>query len=612
VSEDRVPAHMARVLALLRAQERSDAAGTLAKMLSAPAKASPAVYVAGEAKRGKSTLVNALLSNAQLSPVGVEATTAVPVTFFFSAQPCANVFRYGDPEPHAAEVDRARILATVEGSVGGEENVRAVSIGVDSPLLTVMSVVDTPGVGGLESGHGALTLQSLHNAEALIFVLDATAPVRAAELEFLRRASDRIDTVIMVMTRIDASRGWRTILDDDMAIIHERAPRFAGCPVAAVSGRLALRGLMSTDPDEARDLREESGLTKLEAVLRSTVTGRAGVIRDANIVRAAVGPLTALERACQQRTAALSPSEAGRQALEAEQRRLQQLNRDRADWPQVLDAEIRKLTLERQEAVGRQTMELRHRYDERLKKLEKKDFEQMPGEFVADLTALGSSINETAVERLSAIVGSVLIDVDGAKALQETIGQLTEQSVKDDLDEMALGPYEPTHFEKLSLLSSFSTGRSIAQLFSGSGLGITAGALIAPPFGLALGIGLGSLFVVQAYRARSRQAFSAEFGPWMRDQISNAQITLNNVFSRDMIDFQGQVRSAIRDALTAREAEITETLAAARRTVDQEAGTLQRARQDIAERLEEVRKSKQETLHLLADLAREPAAGAGP
>jgi len=219
VTDVRVDAQVRKAADLLRAKGRPDPADALIRMLAAPPKAKPSVHVAGEAKVGKSSLVNALLSRSGLSPVGAEPTTSAPITFFFSEQPGANVLRYGEAEPSPIAVEQAMCLATVAGNPGNEENIRAVSIAVDSPLLAGMNLVDTPGVGGLDSGHGALTLQSLADAEALVFVTDATAPIRAAELDFLRRASARIESVVLVITKIDANRGWRTILDDDRAII---------------------------------------------------------------------------------------------------------------------------------------------------------------------------------------------------------------------------------------------------------------------------------------------------------------------------------------------------------------------------------------------------------
>ena len=85
-------------------------------------------------------------------------------------------------------------LATVAGNPGNVENVRAVALGLASPLLDRINLVDTPGVGGLASGHGALTLQSLNSADALIFVVEAAprfAAPSSSSFTKLRRGSTR-------------------------------------------------------------------------------------------------------------------------------------------------------------------------------------------------------------------------------------------------------------------------------------------------------------------------------------------------------------------------------------------------------------------------------------
>ena len=59
---------------------------------------------------------------------------------------------------------------------------------VDGPvaLLEKLSIVDTPGVGGLDSVHGELAAEAAATATALLFVVDASAPFTRGELNFLR------------------------------------------------------------------------------------------------------------------------------------------------------------------------------------------------------------------------------------------------------------------------------------------------------------------------------------------------------------------------------------------------------------------------------------------
>lgn len=511
----------------------------------------------------------------------------------------------------SVEVDQARMLATVAGNPGNEQNIRAVAIGTDSSVLGAFDLVDTPGVGGLDSGHGALTVQSLNNADALLFVIEAGAQIRAAELAFLRKASVRVDTVVLVLTKTDAHRGWRTILDDNIAILREQAPRFASCPLVPVSAVLCLRG--ADYPEDADELRQESGIAELERVLADRVVARATVLRRANLLRAGLGALTILERSLQQRSTALQSGAAGRSALEAEQTRLRDLNRDRAEWPQRLDTEFRRLTLERQDTVRRRTVELRRQYEERLRDISKKDHDSLPGELIADLTALGSSMNEMTAARLGELVASLLEGMEQGSALEQSIGELTGQSLTEEFESVPFSTRKMTHMDKLSLFNTFSSGRGLSFLLTGPGLGLTAGAVVAPPIGLALGFAIGGLFAFEAFRARKGQMFLNTFTPWMRDQIAQAQQVINNSFARASIDLQSQIRTSIRSVLAEREKEINEALASTKATMAAEVERRQQAQRELNRTLESVRSLKQEGTKLRARLTAGPGSPAsGP
>jgi Dynamin family len=608
MTDEHVSAAVGRAQRILRAERRADEADEIGKILVAPPRAKPAVFVAGEDKRGKSTLVNALLAQPDASPTGVEVVTAAPITFFASERPAGLVFRYGSDDPQPCTPEEARRLATVAGNPGNAGNVRAVAVGVASPLLDVINLVDTPGVGGLGSAYGELTIQSLASADALVFVIAAGAQFRAAELKFLREASANIDAVVIALTKTDLFRGWRTILDDNMRILAEQAPRFAGCPVVPVSSLLALRGLGSADAGEASELRVESGTARLEEVIKAQVVERVEVLRERNALRASIGALTGVERRLQERLAGMDGAGEGdsRAALEAERARLRVLGEDRADWLSGLDVEVRKLTLERAEAATKGCLELRRAYDARLKKLEKADRDVLPGELIADLTALAGRLNETAAERLSAFVRRTLAEVEEGNRLSSTIHDLTDYSLQEQLETISFGSTDISAQDKLSILTSFSSGRSL-----GAFAGVAASAFLAPPMGLLLGFGLGGMFAFQSFRSRGQTAFVAEFQAWMQTEIAQAQSAINTTFAHRMIDVQAEIRRAIQAVLARRESELTEAIEAARRALEEEASARDERRKKLHANIQAIRTLRRNSSQLLAGLrADEPHAAA--
>ena len=198
-----------QAISVLARDARHQIADDLRNQLGRQPKVRPAVIVAGEDKRGKSSLVNALMRYPELSPTGVEVVTGAPIVLFRSTTQEAFFYRYGDTEAQHVTFEEARTLATVAGNPMNEQNIRTVHLGIDRELLDRFTVVDTPGVGGLESGHAALTLQSLRDADALLFVLEAGAQIRAEELAFLQTASARINRVVFAFTKVDIHRGWQ-------------------------------------------------------------------------------------------------------------------------------------------------------------------------------------------------------------------------------------------------------------------------------------------------------------------------------------------------------------------------------------------------------------------
>jgi GTPase SAR1 family protein len=593
---------LARAVAALRAGGRNQVADDLERPSGDREHHIPSILVAGEDKRGKSSLVNALVGSPDLSPVGVEVTTGCPISLFYSDPPRAAIVRYGESSAQAVSLEEAQRLATIQGNPQNIENIRAVQIGARSDLLRHLLIVDTPGVGGLDSGHAELTLQTLAFADALLFVVEAGAQFGAAELEFLRRASARIETVILVMTKTDLHRGWRTILDDNLRLLQTKAPRFASCPVVPVSSMLALRAVRSTDPEDAQALMEESGIPKLQKILVDHVARRAGVLEQANRLRSAVGPLNMMDRAIGEKLSLLAAGAGAQGSLQAEQTRLANMSKERADWPRKLDREIRRLSLERNEECTRGMVEIRRRYDERIKNPTKEDADTLPGELIADLTALAGHLNELATQRLMEIVDGVLNEIDDGGAVRESIGKLGTTDLQERLSSIGMGSTSLASHEKLLIVSSFSTGRSMGSLLSGSGLGITVSAFVAPPIGIAIGLGVGAFFAYQAFRGRSKQLFSSEFKSWMGEQCSQAQVTINTTFQREMIDLQEDVRDLVRDVLVERERQINESLEENRTIQQQAASEKEKTKVALTNRRQLARDARQGIMEALRTL----------
>ncbi len=160
------------------------------------------VLVAGEAKRGKSTLVNALLGRPVL-PSGVTPLTAL-----------ATAVRYGQDEGVTAVLRDGRAeryplsalddLVTERGNPGNRRGLASVTAIVDTPLLARgVELVDTPGTGSVYAHNTAVAELALETMDAAVFVLTADPPVSASERDLMSRVARLSVSMFVVLNKAD-------------------------------------------------------------------------------------------------------------------------------------------------------------------------------------------------------------------------------------------------------------------------------------------------------------------------------------------------------------------------------------------------------------------------
>ena len=209
----------------------------------------------------------------------------------------------------------------------------------------------------------------------------------------------------------------------------------------------------------------------------------------------------------------------------------------------------------------------------------------------------------------------MLEDIDSASELRESIRAVTEGNLDEQLGSINIGSYSLTHYDRLSILSSFSSGRSLSTLITGSGLGLTAGALLAPPIGIAIGLGLGGFYAYQAFRVKGRSLFQTEFKEWMTEQCNQTQVTVTTTFQREIIDLQEEMREVVRGALVERERQIATSLKESKQLLDAEESKRAAGKQELQGRSNTVRGIQKEISTLLGSLsatASAPAPAAQP
>jgi hypothetical protein len=160
------------------------------------------VLVAGEAKRGKSTLINALLGRPVL-PSGVTPLTAVATTVRYGEDLHAEV-RFGDGHEEKYPLAALGDLVTERGNPRNRLGIAAVTAFVDAPVLAGgVELVDTPGTGSVFQWDTDAAHQALETMDAAVFVLTADPPVSASERDLLGRVGDLSVTTFAVLNKAD-------------------------------------------------------------------------------------------------------------------------------------------------------------------------------------------------------------------------------------------------------------------------------------------------------------------------------------------------------------------------------------------------------------------------
>jgi hypothetical protein len=243
------------------------------------------VIVVGEFKQGKSKLINALV-NAPACPVDDDVATSVPTSVSYSEEPSAWVLVQSEGSSAAATpaVERREIpldqladYVSERGNPGNERRIVSAEVLLPREILRGgLKLVDSPGVGGLESSNALATLSALSSAHAVLLVSDASQEYTEPEVQFLKHAMRISPNVAAVLAKTDLYPEWRQIEEIDRGHLSE----VGDVPIFSVSSDLRLLAAELQD----RALHDESGFPALVAHLRREVLGRAETIHERGAV----------------------------------------------------------------------------------------------------------------------------------------------------------------------------------------------------------------------------------------------------------------------------------------------------------------------------------------
>ena len=160
------------------------------------------LVILGAFKRGKSTLINALLGEPILPTAIVPLTSVVTVLGYGEQLNIEVIFQNGEQR----KISQRELVdyITEKGNPRNRKGVREVDIAYPSDYLKDgVRVIDTPGVGSVYSHNTEVAYNYLPQVDAAIFVVTVDPPLSAAEQEFLKDIREYVHKLFVVLNKID-------------------------------------------------------------------------------------------------------------------------------------------------------------------------------------------------------------------------------------------------------------------------------------------------------------------------------------------------------------------------------------------------------------------------
>ena len=255
--------------------------------------------VLGQFKRGKSTLLNALL-RADLLPTGVVPVTALP-TFLEDGKILRLRVTYAASAVEEVELsgqemaqEALRALVTEDANPKNTLGIARVEVSLPSEFLARgVVLIDTPGVGSTFHHNTTAADAILPECDAALFVVSPDPPITELEIEFLARIRKTAAHLIILLNKIDALEPEERGIASGFLrrVLADQAGLGAETPIFCVSARSAIRAREKGDAEAFA----ASGFVELETYLAQFLANEKRATLSAAIARKAAALIGELQ-----------------------------------------------------------------------------------------------------------------------------------------------------------------------------------------------------------------------------------------------------------------------------------------------------------------------------
>lgn len=231
------------------------------------------LVVVGQFKRGKTSLINALLGD-NILPVSVVPLTSIVTVMTYGEAQRVKV-HFNDGNVIEIRPESLQDYVTEKGNPKNVKDVNEVVVTYPSPYLNDgVRLVDTPGVGSVYQHNTDVAYRYLPKSDAALFLLSTDQPLSRAEIDFLRDVREYSSKIFFLLNKadyfndselqesIEFSKG---VLKDTLGVEVRIFP---------VSAKLALEGKLAASEETLR----RSGLPRFTRVLNEFLMSDKGKV----------------------------------------------------------------------------------------------------------------------------------------------------------------------------------------------------------------------------------------------------------------------------------------------------------------------------------------------